>query len=118
MILSKKDYKIFLDADRKALNKPKLSIKIIVSEYFTRDFLWKFQRLLRKCEYLKNVKAPNSFFFKLIYFYYKVKFKNLSLKLGFSIPENVFGPGLAILHYGTIVVNQRAKIGNNCRIHA
>lgn len=37
--------------------------------------------------------------------------------LGFSIPINVFGPGLAIVHYGTIVVAQGAKIGSNCRIH-
>ena len=30
---------------------------------------------------------------------------------------NIFGPGLAIIHYGTIVVNPRAKVGANCRIH-
>jgi serine O-acetyltransferase len=41
----------------------------------------------------------------------------LSAKLGFSIPFNVFGPGLAIVHYGTIVVNANAKVGANCRIH-
>ena len=29
----------------------------------------------------------------------------------------MFGPGLAILHYGTIVVNSGARIGSNCRIH-
>jgi serine O-acetyltransferase len=39
------------------------------------------------------------------------------MKLGFSIPENVFGPGLAIIHYGTIGVNSNAKIGANCRLH-
>jgi serine O-acetyltransferase len=37
--------------------------------------------------------------------------------LGFSIPLNVFGPGLCIAHKGTIVVNQSARIGENCRIH-
>ena len=37
--------------------------------------------------------------------------------LNFSIPINVFGPGLSIAHYGTIVVNQNSKIGKNCRIH-
>jgi len=39
------------------------------------------------------------------------------MKLGFSIPLNVFGPGLGIAHYGTIVVNGNAKVGANCRIH-
>lgn len=40
------------------------------------------------------------------------------MKLGFSIPHNVFGPGLSIAHYGTIVVSSGARIGANCRIHA
>ena len=30
---------------------------------------------------------------------------------------NVFGPGLCITHWGTIVVSSHAKIGKNCRIH-
>ena len=47
----------------------------------------------------------------------KFRFHRLSIKLGFSIPINVFGPGLAIVHYGTIVVANGAKIGANCRIH-
>ena len=47
----------------------------------------------------------------------KLLFKKASIKLGFTIPLNVFGPGLSIAHYGTIVVNENAKIGKNCRIH-
>jgi serine O-acetyltransferase len=39
------------------------------------------------------------------------------LRLSFTIPLNVFGPGLSISHYGTIVVNKHAVIGANCRIH-
>lgn len=30
---------------------------------------------------------------------------------------NIFGPGLAIVHYGQIVINPAARIGKNCRIH-
>lgn len=41
----------------------------------------------------------------------------MSVKLGFSIPEIVFGPGLAIVHYGTIVVNGNAKVDSNCQIY-
>lgn len=50
--------------------------------------------------------------------YYRLKYHNLSLKLGFSIPHNTIGPGLAIVHYGTIVISAGAHIGKNCRIHA
>jgi len=80
------------------------------------DYIWKFQRLLRKLEYYKNVKNTGALN-RLTYLYLKLEFKKLSVKLGFSIPENVFGPGLAIVHYGTIVVNQNARVGANCRIH-
>lgn len=41
----------------------------------------------------------------------------MSIKLGFSIPENVFGPGLRIAHYGSIIVNPEACVGKNCTIH-
>ena len=39
-------------------------------------------------------------------------------KLGFTIPLNVFGPGLCLGHAGTIIVNDYAKVGSNCRIQA
>lgn len=117
MIQSKLDYNYYLESDRKALNKPNFTLFILIKEIIAGEYLWRFQRLLRKIEYYKNVVSKKSIFGKLIYLIIKYKFKRLSLKLGFSIPENVFGPGLAIIHYGTIVVNPRAKVGANCRIH-
>ncbi|WP_418055218.1 serine O-acetyltransferase [Pseudidiomarina terrestris] len=45
-------------------------------------------------------------------------FRRLSIRLGFSIPVNVFREGLVIVHYGLIVVSGDARIGVNCRIHA
>ena len=116
MIVSKKDYLKYLEADRIALgrNQKRFSDKII--RLISPDYIWDFQRLLRKTEYYKNVKK-NGFVNKITYLLLKVKYKKLSIKLGFTIPENVFGPGLAIVHYGTIVVNQNVKVGANCRIH-
>jgi serine O-acetyltransferase len=117
VIESKKEYLEYLEADRIALGKPHYSFIVMIKEKIKREYIWKFQRLLRKTEYYKNVVSVNSFLGKLVYLFLKFKLKNLSLKLGFSIPENVFGPGLAIVHYGTIVVNASAKVGLNCRIH-
>ena len=48
----------------------------------------------------------------------KIRLKRISVRLGFSVPLNVFGPGLSIAHYGTIVVNPNCQIGSFCRIHA
>lgn len=47
----------------------------------------------------------------------KYKHRKLSLQLGFTIGPNIFGPGLSIPHYGTIVVNPNVKVGKNCRLH-
>ena len=40
------------------------------------------------------------------------------MRKGPYVRPNVFGPGLAIVHYGTIVINSAVRIGENCRIHA
>lgn len=40
------------------------------------------------------------------------------MQLGFSIPLNVCGPGLCILHYGSIVVSRHARIGENCTLNS
>lgn len=47
----------------------------------------------------------------------RYQLRRLQLKLGFTIPINVCGPGLSLAHYGTIVISQEAVIGENCRIH-
>lgn len=106
MILSKSDYKDYLKADRKALGQKHTLRELMF------DDVWKFQRVLRQLEYFTNCKK-NVILRKLV----SIRFRYLSTKLGFTIPINVFGPGLSIAHYGTIVVNSKCKIGKNCRIH-
>lgn len=109
-IKSKKDYELYLEADRIALGKKYKRPKLIG------DDIWKFQRLLRKAEYYNN--CPKSFIHKLYLNYILFRFHRMSIHLGYSIPLNVFGPGLCIAHRGTIVVNKDARVGENCRIHA
>lgn len=108
MIESKRDYIYYLECDKKALGKNKRKPRIVGDE------IWRFQRLMRKTEYYKNCsRMPLTKIYSkwLQYRYYKMR-----LRLGFSIPLNIFGPGLSIAHYGTIVINGNAKIGKNCRI--
>ena len=73
-----------------------------------------FMFLLRKFEYLYDKKG---FFQRLSLSITRYRFHKVSLKLGFSIYPNVFGPGLYIPHYGTIVVNGHARVGANCVLH-
>jgi len=117
VISNKTDYLNFLEADRIALGRNKMTLKCRLRDLIFPDYIWRFQRLLRKMEYYKNTERKNPLV-KVNYFLLKIRFLKLSVKLGFTIPENVFGAGLAIVHYGTIVVNGNSKIGVNCRIHA
>ena len=117
MISSRQDYLYYLEADRIALSIPvRYSWPERVRRILQPDYLWLFQKNLRKLEYYKNCKQ--GVFSRIPRFMLSRKHSRLSLKLGFSIPVNTFGPGLAIAHYGTIIVNERARIGANCRLHA
>ena len=109
MIQNKNDLKYYLEQDKIALG-IKRSRPLIFG-----DEIWKFQILYRKYEYLRNVYS-NTILLPYVYII-KILFEKKSVKLGYSIPINVFGPGLSIAHYGTIVINSHAKIGKNCRIH-
>lgn len=77
------------------------------------DPVFRFTVFLRLNEYLQNTNKPLPVrLLPLLYF------RKLSIRLGFSVPVNVFGAGLAIVHYGLLVVNPAARVGRNCRIHA
>lgn len=116
MIKSKKEYQQYLEADRISLGINIDTIRGKVEAFFLPNPTWKFQKKLRKLEYYRNCKK--GFVNKIYYYFLKYIFHRKSITLGFSIPENVFGPGLAIVHYGTIIVNKKARIGKNCRIQA
>lgn len=114
MIKSKSDYLYYLEQDRIARGMKNPSQKERLKDFIKPKPTWEFQQRLRKYEYYLNCKK--GFIDKIILVYLNYRFRKLSLKLNFSIPPNVFGPGLCILHQGTIVINTRAKIGKNCKV--
>lgn len=76
---------------------------------------WQFIKALRWLEYCENVKKRRGGV--IHWLFAKYKFRKISVKLGFSIPINVFGPGLSLPHRGNIIINPQTSIGENCRIH-
>lgn len=106
---SKDDYLFFLEADKIALR-----VQSKGSPQLFNDEIWKFQRYLRKVEFLEN--CQKNHVTKISYYLARYNLHRLSVQLGFTIPLNVFGAGLSIAHRGTIVVSCGAKIGENCRI--
>lgn len=109
MITSRKDLNYYLSQDAIALRCDRKRPKLFG------DTTWKYQIILRKTEYYNNVYHQKRYLI-FHYFWYRLIFHKYSIKLGLTIPLNVFGPGLAIPHYGSIVVNSAAKVGKNCRL--
>lgn len=107
MINNRSEYEYFLKQDAIALgcsNKKRPS--------FIGDDIWKFERLMRLCEYSMSWTGIGKIVSKILrYRYYK-----MSIKLNYSIPLNTFGPGLALVHRGPVVVSKFSKIGSNCRV--
>ena len=117
MIRSHEDFLACREADRIALRRE-------FSSQMMFDEVWRFQRLLRRVEYHLNCHKNKGLFGKLRYKYWSIRFHKQSVRCGFDIPPNVFGPGLSIAHRGTIVVHPDAPgprdlvptIGDNCYI--
>ncbi len=106
MIKSKADFRAYCEADCESLQISRNEKVRFLNEIYV------FQMRMRKLEYAINCgKNP------LKVLYRKILFRKSSVRLGFSISPNTFGPGLSIAHRGTIVVNGGARIGANCRIH-
>ena len=105
-IESRLDYKSFRSADQKALGIERINFASLSNEIFV------FEARLRKLEFALNCsRNPIRILFR------KILFRRISIKLGYSISPNTFGPGLSIAHRGTVVVNGGARIGANCRLH-
>ena len=106
MIKSKSDYKKYIEIDKKANS--------ITGWYsILRNDLYRYVYLMRKYEYYNN--CTKNIILKT---YYHFRFKKMGERFGFSIGINTFGPGLKIIHKGTILVNPASKIGSNCRLNA
>jgi len=106
-IRSKPEYLFYLEADRVSLKLHRKRPKLFGDE------IWKFQRLLRTVEFYENCRT--SLFWRPLLVYYSIIFRLYGLLLGYTIPQHVFGPGLAIANRGTIVVNSCARVGENVR---
>lgn len=108
MIQSKEDYKFYLEADKIGLMETRKRPRIIGDE------VWKFQRALRRCEYILNCK--HGLEKKVLWAFAYFNYRRLYWRNGFHIGFNVFGPGLSIAHWGPLYIAGGVAIGENCRI--
>ncbi len=109
MIVDKESLKEYLKEDKRALGAGERKFpKLFGME------IWKFEISLRYYEYYYN--RSGGVFNKILRLFWKWIYHVYSIKLGFTIPPNTCGKGLGIHHYGCIVINSNARIGNYCNI--
>ena len=109
MIKGKKELQYYLRCDA-------IALQVHQRSFLTRllDPIYKYQKIMRKLDYYKNSANWN----KVAYLFYFFKYRKLGIRLGFSIPCDIIGPGLCLAHYGSIIISQYAKLGANCKIHS
>jgi serine O-acetyltransferase len=83
------------------------------AKIFLFDPVARFTVLLRVLEFVENTGKPPLIRLPVLFWY-----RRLSIRLGFSLAPGIFGSGLAIVHYGLVIVNPATRVGRNCRIHA
>ena len=110
MISSREDYQRFLREDLQAHGVDRWGIV----EYLKMPTL-RFQRRLRWTEYVLNCRKGSVWAPYRAYLRWRLR--QHGIKLGFTIGPNIFGPGLSIAHWGTLVVNPLCVVGSRCRIH-
>ena len=77
-----------------------------------RYYIRRYMRFLRQ-EEKYTFSSPN----KMLAFWYKARKNRLGSRLGFIISAGCFDEGLQLEHYGSVIVNPKARIGKNCKIH-
>lgn len=109
--MDKKELKALLKKEQKiyGISSPK--------EYIKKALLCDHDYLLYK--YLKQLRLLEYYYGrnKILFQIYQRRKNKMGAKLGITIWHNCVGEGLRIWHYGSIVVNGHAKIGENCQLH-
>ena len=111
MINSKLELQFYICADsmmNRGYFEKSLLMKVV--SLIRPDWIMESWTALRKVAYYSNRGGVQRY-------YYKYRFRKLGMKLGFTISENVFGYGLVIPHYGTIVVGSGNRVGNYAVLH-
>lgn len=122
MIITKKDLEFYIAADRIMNGYPAFrSIKDRIKETVLigggKTQVIKYLYRLRRYAYYYNNHKKLVSFNSVMMLLERYTLNKLAVRLGFSIGTNSLGYGVVIPHYGTIVVNDEARIGNYAVLH-
>lgn len=92
-----------------------MTLKEKFLEWWIRPEMYYIKRYIHflRDEEKYTFQCPN----KLLCFWYRGRKNRLGSRLGFIISAGCFGEDLHIEHFGSIIVNPKARIGKGCIIH-
>lgn len=91
-----------------------LKYNLIATPRMDQKYIWAFVKTLRYSEYHMN---NHSMWHTIARTYYLWKLRKLAYKTGFQIAPNAVGPGLQLIHFGPINVNENCRIGRNATLY-
>lgn len=116
MIKTRKDLKEYLEYELPLYtSKTKKDRMLDVITRMPNRLMKKYIKLLRVTEYHYNNR--NKPFHAIMYLIKRRRKNALGQRFGVEIFENTFGKGLHIFHFGNIVINGNATVGENCKLH-
>lgn len=91
-----------------------LKYNLIATPRMDQKYIWAFVKTLRYSEYHMN---NLGLWHTVARTYYLWKLRKLAYKTGFQIAPNAVGPGLQLIHFGPINVNENCRIGRNATLY-
>lgn len=91
-----------------------LKYNLIATPRMDQKYIWAFVKTLRYSEYHMN---NHGMWHTIARTYYLWKLRKLAYKTGFQIAPNAVGPGLQLIHFGPINVNENCRIGRNATLY-
>lgn len=117
MIKTRQDLRDYLQADGQYYQRQsggvwkRLNSRRIDTPQSDQWYNWKYIVALRHTEYHIN---NHTLYHRIMHKYWLWRLRHYSHITGFQIDPNTCGKGLFLGHYGYIVVNSRAQVGEHC----
>lgn len=96
--------------------KEKIRNHIFATPISEQKHIWSYIKHMRYVEYYEFKKKHNRIYL-LPYIYHLSKLRKESHITGFQIEPGTCGKGLTIWHWGTLIVNGGARLGENCTLY-
>lgn len=93
----------------------KIKCNVFSDPISEQKYIWLYIKALRYVEYYQN--NSGGIFNKWLLLWWLRKLRYLSHITSFQIPPHTCGWGLTIWHWGSIIINPAAKLGNNCTLY-